>query len=377
MKAPVRKFLIREAQGVREADTLVLGTGMVVGGTAGGLPELLGVSGSETYLQPSGGDDTQAIRDALATGKEVRLGPGAFNIAGTITLGAGGAGRRLAGSGVGRTTLRATTPLAPMVSIAAGGCAVEGLALSGYAQTGIRAVVSGPVTLRDLSFFNMDTAVYLENVVDAEVCRMTTAFVAQGIFARGISRSTLRNVTINQTLTGIRIENGTGVTCEFVSTTGEDDMSPSGIEISGGTGYRLSRVQVENCQTPVSLVGVSRATVELLSLGMCRTGILLEGVRDATLDASRVWAFRNALVVRDSENVVVGAFVLDNNLVTSPASQLIVESSAGVFFTGTRMTHVSSSLWDVDVSLAGSRVLFGPHNFIASRINSGGNFAAL
>lgn len=376
MKAPVRKFLVREAEGVREADTLVLGTGMVVGRTAGGLPELLGVSGGEAYLLPSGGDDTQAIRGALATGRGVRLAPGAFNIADTITLGAGGAGQRLVGSGVGRTTLRATTPLAPMVSIASSSCGVEGMALNGYTQTGIRAVSSGFVTLRDLRFFNMDTAVYLENV-GAEVSRVLTVLAAQGIFARGISRSTLHDVTINQTLTGIRIENGTDVTCESISTTGEDDLSPSGIEISGGTRLRLSRVQVENCLSPVSLVGVAGAALELLSLGLCSTGILLDGVRDATLDASRVWASRNALVVRDSENVVVGAFVSDNDLVTSPAPQLIVEASAGVFFTGTRMTHVSSSPWDVDVSLAGSRVLFGPHNFIAGRINSGGNFAQL
>jgi hypothetical protein len=374
MKAPVRSFIIRDATGTREAETLVLGGGLRITETAGGLPELEGLLLGEIQLMPSGGDDTQPIRAALATGRDVRLGPGAFNIAGTITL---GAGQRLAGSGVARTALRATTPLAPMVAITSSGCAVEGLALRGYAQTGIRAVVSGPVTLRDLFFFNMDMAVYLEDVVDAEVCRVFTVFVAQGILARGISRSTLRNVTINQTLTGIRIENGTGVACEFVSTTGEDDMSPSGIEISGGTGYRLSQVRVENCLSPVSLVGVAGAALELLSLGLCRTGILLDGVRDATLDASRVWASRSALVVRDSENVVVGAFVSDNNLITSPDPQLIVEASAGVFFTGTRITHVSSSPWDVDVSLAGSRVLFGPHNIIAGRVNSGGNYAAL
>lgn len=373
MKAPVRNFIIRDGTGTREAETLVIGRGLRITETAGGLPELEGLLLGEIQLTPSGGDDTQTIRTALATGRDVRLGPGTFNIADTITL---GAGQRLVGSGVGRTTLRATAPLAPMVAIASGGCAVEGLALRGYAQTGIRAVSSGFVTLRDLYFFNMDTAVYLENV-GAEVCRVLAVFAAQGIFARGISRSTLRNVTINQTLTGIRIENGTGVTCEFVSTTGEDDMSPSGIEISGGTGYRLASVQVENCLSPVSLVGVSRATVELLSLGLCRTGILLDGISDVTLNASRVWASRNALVVRGSRNVVVGAFRSDNSLVTSPAPHVLVESSQGVFFTGTSIVKPSSSAYDVDVSLAGSRVLFGPHDIIAGRVNSGGNFAAL
>jgi hypothetical protein len=377
MSRRVDNFIIRDADGVRTANSLVLGRGLRIVETAGGLPELAGSVVGETQLMPSGGDDTQAIRDALATGLHVRLGPGTFTITGTITLGAGGAGQRLVGNGVTRTTLCVTAPLATMVVIAFRDCGIEGLALSGYAQTGIRAVVSGSVTIRDLSIINMDTAIHLENVYGAEISRVLIAFSPQGIFARGISRSTLRDITVSSTLTGIRIENGTGVTCESISTTGEDDQSPAGIEISGGTGYRLAKVQVENCQTPVSLMDASGAAVELLSLGLCRTGILVEGMRDVTLNASRVWVSRNALVVRGSENVVVGALRSDNSLVTSPAPHVLVESSEGVFFTGTRIVKPSSSTYDVDVSLAGSRVLFGPHNIIAARINSGGNFAAL
>ncbi|HEX8275243.1 MAG TPA: right-handed parallel beta-helix repeat-containing protein [Longimicrobiaceae bacterium] len=376
MKAPLRKFLIREGNGVREADTLVLGTGMLVGETAGGLPELLGVAGGEILLQPSGGDDTQAISEALATGRDVRLAPGTFTISSTVTLGSAGTGQRLIGSGAAQTVVQASAPMAAVVAIAFRDCAVERLRVRG-GEAGIRAVGSGAVTLRDLHIHNSERGIHLENVSGAEVSRVFIVFSPVGIYARSISRSTLRDVTVTQTWTGIQIENGTGVSCESIYTTGEDDMSPSGIAISGGTDYRLSQVQVENCQSPIALVGATRASLELLSLGFCNTGVLLDGTRDVTLSASRVWVSRNALVVRGCEDVVVGAFRSDNSLVTSPAPHVLVESSAGVFFTGIRIVKPSSSAYDVDVSLAGSRVLFGPHNIIPARINSGGNFAAL
>ncbi|MEW5925857.1 MAG: hypothetical protein AB1941_00050 [Gemmatimonadota bacterium] len=377
MKAPVRNFIIREGTGTREAETLVLGHGVPLTTTAGGLPELATTRVGETQLMPSGGDDTQAIRDALATGLDVRLGPGTFTITDTLTLGAGGKGQRLVGSGTARTTLDAIGPVTTMVAIAFRDCAVEGLALTGYAQTGIRAVVSGAVTLRDLHIYNADRGIHLENAYGAEVSRVLVVFSPEGIYARSISRSTLRDITVTSTLTGIRIENGTGVTCESISATGEDDQAPSVIVISGGTDYRVSRVLAESFQNPVVLGGAQRVSVELLSLGLCNTGILLDGMRDVTLSASRVWASRNALVVRGCEDVVVGAFRSDNSLVTSPAPHVLVESSPGVFFTGIRIVKPSNSTYDVDVSLAGGRVLFGPHNFDPARINSGGNFAQL
>ncbi len=72
---------------------------MLVDRTAGGLPELLGIAGGEVVLRPSGGDDTQAIRDALTRFGGVRLGPGEFNVSGTIPLGTGQAVTGAAPSG--------------------------------------------------------------------------------------------------------------------------------------------------------------------------------------------------------------------------------------------------------------------------------------
>ena len=55
MKAPVRNFVIRDATGTREAETLVIGRGFQVADTAGGLPELSGTvfTGAKVWLTGS------------------------------------------------------------------------------------------------------------------------------------------------------------------------------------------------------------------------------------------------------------------------------------------------------------------------------------
>jgi hypothetical protein len=98
-------ILIREPDGIRRAAALVIGRGIPISTTAGGLPELEGPLVGETQLMPSGGDDTQAIRDALARFGGVRLGPGEFTVSGTITL---STGQSVAGCGSLRTRVRST-----------------------------------------------------------------------------------------------------------------------------------------------------------------------------------------------------------------------------------------------------------------------------
>src|SRR5205823_2163172 len=68
-------------------------------------------SSSEVFLQPSGGDDTQAIRDALWQGKIVRLASGTFSVSDVIDVPEGvrivGAGSGSAGqSGTKRTLIQ-------------------------------------------------------------------------------------------------------------------------------------------------------------------------------------------------------------------------------------------------------------------------------
>jgi hypothetical protein len=390
MKAPLRKFLIREGNGVREADTLVLGTGMLVGETAGGLPELLGVAGGEIVLQPSGGNDTQAVRDALATGRDVRLGPGTFTI-GSITLGSGSGstekGQWLIGSGVNRTRVNQIGG-GEGIEVLASHCGIEGLLLSGTGynngQTGLLAVFAAPspprgnLTIRNVRFEQMRRAIRLENV---SVCTIEDVSVYrtayEGIYARGVSRGVLRNVDVSgaDAYAGIYFESCADIVCELVLI---QDCDGHSIHLYGGSGYRLSTVRVQGADSsyPRVLINGNAAGVVVDSLDVSTeyTAISVSQARDVTLNSCRVSGGFYSLVISGSENVVVGAFRSEFTM----GRHLAVTNSAGVFVTGMRVVNSATPpTYEVDVSGAGSRVLFGPHNLTPARINSGGNFAAL
>jgi hypothetical protein len=381
MSARIDNFIIREADGVRTASSLVLGRGFRITETASGIPELEGTVVGEVQLTPSGGDDTQAIQAALATGRNVRLGPGTFTLTGTLTLGAGGSGQRLVGSGNAQTQISFTAAGIPAIDIVAGHSGVESLRVAGVynsGQTGIRAVFPspsiGPVLLRDLAIGSMETGIHLEKVAGCEVAGVDVSLSSlYGIYAREITRAALRNIAIRYAdTTGIHIENGRGVTCESIHV---DEGFAYGIFLSGGAGYRLAGVYAVLCQTAVAITGTTGATVaESLILANCNTGILVDQSRDVALNACElVWA-RESLVILDSENVVAGALRSDTTGTIYPSPRHVrVASSAGVFVTGMRVAGSGT----VDVSAAGSRVLFGPNNFAPGSIVSGGNFAAL
>ncbi|HLL47048.1 MAG TPA: right-handed parallel beta-helix repeat-containing protein [Longimicrobiaceae bacterium] len=380
MSARVDNFIIRDADGVRTANSLVLGRGFRITETASGIPELEGTVVGEVQLTPSDGDDTQAIQAALATGRNVRLGPGTFTLTATLTLGAGGSGQRLVGSGNTQTLISFTAAGIPAIDIVSGHSGVESLRVAGVynsGQTGIRAVFpspSGPVLLRDLAIGSMETGIHLEKVAGCEVAGVDVSLSSlYGIYAREITRAALRNIAIHYAdTTGIHIENGREVTCESIHV---DEGFAYGIFLSGGAGYRLAGVYAVLCETAVAITGTTGATVaESLILANCTNGILVDQARGVALNGCElVWA-RESLVILDSENVVAGALRSD----TTGGSfgwrrHVRVASSAGVFVTGMRVAGSGT----VDVSAAGNRVLFGPNNFPPGSIVSGGNFAAL
>ena len=405
MKAPVRNFIIRDGAGTREAETLVLGRGLRITETAGGLPELEGVHGSEVLLTPSGADDTQAINDALATGKDVRLGPGTFTISDTLVVGAAGS-QRLGGSGADRTDVSLTGPGFPAVLVVAGHCTVEGMRIVGTGsltgRAGVRAafpsVAGNHVVLRSLQIDRTETAVHLENAtcdlsnlainhtqtavhlenVTCDISNLRSVLSNQyGIFARGL-KGTIRNVEIFSADThGIHIEDGDAVTCHSVLVT---DSSDAGIHVSGGTGYLLSAVHTEGCGMGLTITGADVVTVDSLfvAAGFLGSGVWVDQVRSMALNGCWIRGARLSLLVENSQNVVAGALLSDHAGAAGPWSHLTVRNSAGVFVTGMRVISQSPPpTYEVDVSLAGARVLFGPHNINPAHINSGGNFAAL
>ena len=380
MSSRIDNFIIREADGVRAANSLVLGRGVPLSTTAGGLPELVTTRVGETQLMPSGGDDTQAIRDALATGLDVRLGPGTFTLTDTITLGAGGKGQRLLGSGTTRTQINLTTPGIPAIDIVSGHSGVESLRVGGFYSSGIgiRAVhpslSAGPVMIRDLTIGPFQTGIHLENVAGCEVDGVSISLVQMyGIYTRGLARGTIRNVVVGYAdNTAIHVESGTEVSCESIQV---DEAFSHGIYVSGGRTHRLAGVRAVACETAVAIVGTTGETVcESMFAVNGYTGFLVEQARDVSLAGCTALGIRDSLVIRNSENVVAGAIRSDKSVTTFPSpTHIVVNNSPGVFVTGMRVTGSAT----VDVSQAGSRVLFGPNNFNPASIVSGGNFAQL
>ncbi|MET0398966.1 MAG: right-handed parallel beta-helix repeat-containing protein [Longimicrobiaceae bacterium] len=377
MKAPVRSFIIRDATRAREAETLVLGRGLRITETAGGLPELEGLLLGETQLMPSGGDDTQAIRDALATGTDVRLGPGTFAVSDTLALGAAGGGQRLVGSGKAKTQISFTGSGIPAIDIVSGHCSIESLRVAGAysaGQTGIRSLSGGPVKLRDLTLGPLRTAIHLENAAGCEVDGVDIGQASEyGIYTRGLSRSTIRNVVVGfADTTGIHIENGTGVSCEAVQV---NEAVSYGVYVTGGSGHRLAGIRTVACEEAgIAIVGAAQVACESLFAVNGYAGVVVEQARDVSLAACTALGVRDSLVIRNSTNVVAGAICSDKSVRTFPTpTHVLVNGSAGVFVTGMRVFGTAT----VDVSAAGSRVLFGPNNFAPGSIVSGGNFAAL
>lgn len=383
-----QNILIRTPGGIRRAGALVLGEGLRITETAGGLPELESTVVGDPPLMPSGGDDTQAIRDALATGRDVRLGPGTFTIS-SITLGSGSGGTEkgqwLIGSGVNRTRVDLVGSYGSEgIIVQASHCGVEGLLLNGghytSARTGIQAMFDpapspprGNLTIRSVRFEQMETAIRLENV---SVCTIEDVSVHRtslaGISARGVSRGVLRNVDVSyvDAVAGIYFESCAGIVCESVLVQSCNDHS---IALYGGSGYRLStvRVQYSDSGQPAVLItgNATGVVVDLLDVLTELVAISLSQARDVTLNSCRVSGALASLLISGSENVLVGAFRSE----LTQGTHLSVSGSTGVFVTGMRVSGTGT----VNVSAAGSRVLFGPNNFAPGSINSGGNYVAL
>ncbi len=232
-------ILIREEDGFRRAGALVIGRGVPLATTAGGLPELLqAVPPGETQLMPSGGDDTQAIRDALALSGRVRLGPGDFAISANIAL---GSGQSLVGCGPARTRIIATNSpdyLQAILRVTGSGAAVEGLFVLGFGlYTGISVESAADVRLRDLRINGTQYGVRLTDVIRGEVSRVFAEEVtAVGIQATGGERLSISDVSTLSSNAGLVLTQVEGARC-----TGLTLRDHLAAVTAGGTGCRSAR----------------------------------------------------------------------------------------------------------------------------------------
>lgn len=360
-------ILIREGDGVRPAGALVLGQGLLLSETAGGLPELSGTD--DVVLRPSGGDDAAVLNQALGAHRRVRLAAGTFRLGATVTV---PRGRWLTGDGPGRTVLQATH-MGNVVALdggaAAPATAVEGLTIVGVTpgaagQSGIRV---GTAPWQGLTFRDLEV-----NGCGEYGLHVTSA--VQVLVSNVIIQGTGSSVA------GLYLAQVAQAVCEAVRVSG----SQHGVHVVGGSGHRISALRVEGATRGIEIATSSAIVVDGAELRDNGSAVVLDGSRDVVLNACRaVNAADPALAIFGGANHVVNAFVSERSVGTAAAHVQVKGASlqpvTGVTLIGFRKVNPAGSAptYEVDVSAAGARVVFIQHNFDPARISSGGWFAAL
>ena len=394
-------FIIRDVGGALSlSENLVLPRGVAVGADTQGVPTLLGASVEEIQLDAQGGDETARIQAALDTGANVRLGPGTFLVSAALQVGLAAPVQRLSGSGQTATRLYMTASgPAAVVQLRNYGCSVESLWIDNPGGViGILAAVTPGggsqitgITIRGVRFDDADIPIQLENPVhclieDVHALDVPNYGVYVTATAAGCEGLTLRNVTVRGLtgLVGVRVANVSAVSMEGVVAR---VFGQHGVWISGGAGHHLAGVRTQECGAGITIQStgaVSLQGAEVVGVPGSGTvptqtkGIHVDASKDVAVHGCRVVKMPEAVRVTGSENVVVGAVRSDTSGTAIATPHLLVSASPGVFVTSFRIVNPGvPPAFEVDVAGAGSRVLFGPHNFTAARINSGGNFAAL
>ncbi len=374
MKAPLRNFIIRGPTGLREAETLVLGPGATIRDTAGGLPELVGTRAGETQLLPSGGDDTAAIAAALASAPQVRLGPGTFLVSGTLNVVAGW----LSGSGAGITTLQASHA-GTVLAVGNSGPqhpGVEALTVRGpgEAVVGSRAILANAsnVTVRGVRVEAVRTGITLAAGY-ASVENVFMGGVGSGLQLQG-SGASVRDLSVQ------------GAASTAISVTGEAN-SLAGVRVEnclaagitlGGRSNSLAGARVLGCGNSITVTGQG-VTVDAVTVQGCTRGILVSAAQRVVLDGVSVLNTPNPLAIASSQAVTATSFHSDLRQTTVDAPHVVVTASPLVTLVSFLRTNPTAVVltFEADVAAAGSRVVFIQHNLDATKVNSGGNFAAL
>lgn len=375
-------FIIRQPGGsFREAGTLVLGAGLNVRTTAGGLPELVGGAGGEATLYPSGGDDTQAIRDALAAYPIVRLAPGTFLASGEIVI---PNGRALVGSGVTQTIVQASHAGA-LFSMQGG--RIEGMILEGSSPTlagsyGIRtdpaAVFYTRYVIREVRVSGFYDGIALEQPYVSELVSVEVLNGdGMGIRLNDVLGGVLESIHVEamQSL-GVLLYN-----CQNVALSAVQVFSSPvrGVMVEQSNGVTLNGVRVDGSSDGLTIYDSINVAASGVSAGLANnTGILVQGSNEVSLAAARVVESASGIVIRASQSVTVQSLLLDFNAGGSGVPYMTVDGGS-LLVTAMSVRRVNPGagipVFELDVSGAGGRVLFAQHNFTPARINSGGNFA--
>lgn len=377
-------ILIREPDGVRRAGALVIGRGVPLATTAGGLPELLwNTVVGETQLMPSGGDDTQAIQGALSGYGRVRLGPGDFTVSSTLQV---GTGQAIVGCGPGRTTVRATHAQPGMIVLSGSGTAVEDLTLIGPVpwgspgQAGVRTTSATDVRLRRLHLENLDHGLLLGGIARAEISGITIHRVGSvAITVQSGSQVGIADVHLDSPalIRGLLLTAVDGLLCTGITVR----QAEQGI-LAEGSALAFDSIRLLYCELGMQVFGARGVAISGVHIAdgfgvgvaiLDSTGVALGGC--ATLRGGST-----TLSIRNSAGVTANGVHSDMTGAGAGAPPHVVVDggSTEVMISGIRVTNPTTPpQYEVDVAAAGGRVLFAQHNFDPARINSGGNFAAV
>jgi hypothetical protein len=377
-------ILIREADEIRRAGGLVIGHGVPLGTTAGGLPELLASPPfAEAQLMPSGSDDTGAIQAALAGSQRVRLGPGTFQMSGIIQV---GTGQSIVGCGPERTTVQVTTNTQlAFFQLSGSGAAIEEL------------------TLRGSPGATFDNGIYSTSAANVRLRGLHLRDFGTGIRLGAVNRLKISRVSVERTLTPIVVHDSRQVVIEDVHV---DGNFGDGISLVSIEGLRCVGVTLLQCQGNSIIASGSGLVLQAIHLIQCEDGLTIinsRGVEISGVHATEGTSFSAHVAISDSTGALVSgcsvlngrntALSIDNctavtvsgfhsdMMGTSAATVphvVVGGGSTEVMISGIRVVNPATPpQYEVDVSAAGGRVLVAGHNFDPARINSGGNFAQL
>ena len=374
MSDRIDNFIIREAGGVRTANSLVIGRGVPLATTAGGLPELESLVVGETQLMPSGGDDTQAILAALARFGRVRLGPGEFLVIGTIAL---GTGQSVAGCGPERTTIRFLQQAA-LFSLSGRGTTVEGMAIIGPGVERINSVAvqstsATDIRLRELSIGEVDRGIDLAAARQVEISHVKLRFIGSNalLVAGPGGQVDITNVVLDEVgNSALVLTSLDGVHCASINIS----ECTRGVLISQGRGHTFQSLQCFNVGLGLSAQGTQGLHVAGALLLECSSTLILTNTSGVHLAGCTLLG-DTPLRISGGQAISASGIRSESTfgphvLVTNGATQVTVSDIH-------RVNPATPPTYEVDVAGAGGRVVFIQHNFDPARINSGGNFAAL
>ena len=368
----IDNFIIREADGSsRFANSLVLGPGLRVVDTLGGLPELTGIEG-EVWLTPSGGEDSGRIQAALDMPgvARVRLAPGQFQVLAGLTL---HPGQVLSGSGADLTTINSNVVVT--VTLGTSDSGVESLSIVGAGTSvlgsGINLRVDGvrlqyPDVGIQLSGERLSVsrtrvessggeAIWLTNGEQVSI----TEVAIDGAAGAGMRFHSLDNVRV----AGCTIRN-----CE------------TGLILEQGSAHALTAVRISTCIDAVVLNTVGSTSLDGVQAADCGTGFTITNASQLNLDGcSHLQGNNTALKLINCRNVTVGTFYADLSPSTNADPHVVVGGGSTLVFFAS-IQRVGTSFMkpvELDVAGAGGRVLFAQQDFTPAKINSGGKFVAL